>query len=66
MLSRIFKFLAYLWAFPNTLLGLIVVVAALCTGGQAKVVRGVVEVHGGLATRLLSGWVLWIRHAAAT
>lgn len=65
MQMRLLKLLAYLWASPNTLLGLIIVFVAVCTGGQARIVRGVVEVHGGFATRLLSGWVLWIRHAAA-
>ena len=45
--------LAYLWALPNTLLGLALVPPALGTGGRARVVRGCVEVHGGAV-----GWVL--------
>jgi hypothetical protein len=45
--------LRYLWASPNTLLGLLVVLIARLTGGSATVVRGVVEVHGGFATAFL-------------
>ena len=65
MLRQILRPLAYLWALPNTLLGLTVVLLAIITGGRARIVRGVVEVHGGFATRVLSGWVPWIRHAGA-
>ena len=45
--------LLYLWALPNTVLGLAVAAAALATGGRARVVRGCVEVHGGFVTWLL-------------
>ena len=65
MAKRLLKFLRYFWAFPNTLLGLLAAFLAVCTGGKARVVRGALEVHGGFATRLLSGWVPWIRHASA-
>lgn len=45
--------LAYLWAAPNTLLGLCLVPAALATGGTARRVSGVLEVEGGVVTWLL-------------
>lgn len=41
------RFLAYAWASPNTLLGLIFCAVARITGGQVAVVDGVVEAHGG-------------------
>jgi hypothetical protein len=40
-----FRPLAYLWAFPATLLGLLFVPTVLL-GGGADVVDGVIEVHG--------------------
>jgi hypothetical protein len=45
--------LAYLWAFPATALGLVLTLAAIATGGRARLVAGVLEVHGGIAQRLL-------------
>lgn len=39
----------YLWASPNTLLGLAFLPLALPTGGRVRVERGVVEIHGGFA-----------------
>ena len=41
--------LAYLWAGPNTLLGLLFVPLTLATGGGVQRVRGALEVHGGAA-----------------
>src|SRR5687768_9535703 len=45
--------LRYLWAFPTTAVGLPFVVAGLLTGGRAQVVRGVLEVHGGVVAVFL-------------
>ena len=45
--------LAYLWASPNTLVGLTVAMLAAMSGGRVSVERGAVEVSGGLATWLL-------------
>ena len=45
--------LRYLWASPNTALGLGVALLTRLTGGSVEVHTGVVEVSGGLA-----GWVL--------
>jgi hypothetical protein len=43
----------YLWAFPVTALALLFVPLAWLSGGGARVVRGAVEVHGGLVAFLL-------------
>jgi hypothetical protein len=43
----------YLWAAPNTLLGLLFVTLALVSHGRLAVVDGVLELHGGLIARLL-------------
>jgi len=42
-----------IWALPNTFLGLVLTLAALCTGGRAAVVNGVVESHGGAVAFML-------------
>ena len=41
--------LGYLWALPNTLLGLACLPLALLSGGRARYERGVIEIHGGFA-----------------
>jgi hypothetical protein len=41
--------LRYLWALPNTALGLCFVPFALLSGGRVRAERGVLEVHGGFA-----------------
>ncbi|HYN22076.1 MAG TPA: hypothetical protein VE078_14040 [Thermoanaerobaculia bacterium] len=38
--------LRYLWASPNTLIGLAFALAGLAGGARARVFRGVLEVHG--------------------
>jgi hypothetical protein len=49
MLRFITRFLAYLWASPNTLLGL------LCgIGGHFALVDGVIEIHGPVAKFVLN------------
>ena len=48
------RILAYLWASPNTLLGLLALPATPVSGGGVRVVRGVVEIHGGFAKWLLA------------
>ena len=47
------RVLLYLWASPNTLLGLLAAPAALLTGGRVRCVVGVVEIHGGIVSFLL-------------
>ena len=39
----------YLWALPNTLLGLAFLLPALVTGGRVRFERGAIEIHGGFA-----------------
>jgi len=45
--------LRYLWALPNTLIGLALALTGLAGGGRARVFRGVLEVHGPGIRRLL-------------
>ncbi|MCA9254159.1 MAG: hypothetical protein KDA33_00920 [Phycisphaerales bacterium] len=52
-LPRLRRFLAYLWAGPNTLLGLCFWPLARAGGGRAHLVDGVVEIEGGAVTWLL-------------
>lgn len=47
------RWLRYAWAAPTTALGLSFAAAALLSGGSARRVRGVLEVHGGLLRRAL-------------
>jgi hypothetical protein len=47
------KLAAYLWSSPTTLLGLFFLHPTLFTGGRARVVNGVLEIHGGLTTFFL-------------
>jgi hypothetical protein len=42
-----FRFLGVIWASPYTLIGLIVGLFGLCTGGRAQFRRGVIEFYGG-------------------
>ena len=46
-MSLIIKLLHYLWASPNTVVGLTVGLFGLLTGGKMQVIRGAVEFHGG-------------------
>jgi len=47
------KGLFYMWALPNTLLGLLFVPLALFSKGRMEIVDGVLEIHGGFATWFL-------------
>jgi hypothetical protein len=50
--------LRYLWAGPNTALGLILGAPALISGGRMNCVEGVLEIHGGFVAHLLEDWTL--------
>ena len=50
---RLFWAWAYVWAFPVTLLGLVLVLLARSTGGTLNRVGGVLEVSGGWPARVL-------------
>jgi hypothetical protein len=43
----------FLWALPNTLVGLPLLLIGILTGGRARVVEGVLEVWGGALAFLL-------------
>ena len=60
MLRRLW---AYLWVAPVTVPCLFFLPLAYLTGGRAQIVRGVLEIHGGLITVMLKRWLL--RPAAA-
>ena len=53
MLTIARTYVRYLWALPNTLIGLAVLPLLVASGGHAQVVNGVLELHGGLVTWLL-------------
>jgi hypothetical protein len=69
----------YLWAFPNTLVGLVVLPFVPLTRGHAQIVGGVLELHGGIVSWLLRhvvplrggalamtfGHVVWARDQAS-
>jgi len=55
-----------LWAAPASLIGLTFVPLARATGGRVRIVRGVVEVSGGLLTPLLSRGNPWFPIQAIT
>lgn len=52
-MKNMLRALAYLWAAPATLAGCVLVLAARASGGQAAVVSGVIEAHGGVMSVLL-------------
>lgn len=51
LLRRGLRLAAYLWASPNSLLGLLAGMLMVATGGRARLVQGVVECEGGLLAR---------------
>lgn len=62
---RWFQPFLYLWVLPASCLGLLPIPLALIQGGKIKVVRGVVEVHGGIITRCLQRGLPWVGPGAA-
>ncbi len=46
--------LKYLWALPNTLLGMVFVPLALVSGGKVHAIQGALEIHGGMAALFLT------------
>lgn len=52
-MSTVLTALAIAWASPWTLLGFLIGLAAMLTGGRVQRVGRVVEFHGGLIDRLL-------------
>jgi len=46
-LSHLSKLIAYVWASPNTALGILLGLVMLALGGRVRIVYGVAEFHGG-------------------
>jgi len=44
----VIKFLSYIWASPNTCVGLLLLLPAVFSGGRVRLVDGVLEVHGAM------------------
>ncbi len=57
--------LFYLWAAPASLIGLLPLPLVRLQGGKISIVRGVVEAHGGIVTRLLKRGLPWVGPGAA-
>ena len=63
ILLKVFK---YGWAFPNTLIGLLIGVVALMLGARFQLIEGVLEFHGGLLARWLAKIPVLNRFVAIT
>ena len=50
---RVLRPLVYVWTLPTTSVGLLLLLPTLLTGGGARWVDGVLEIHGGLAAFVL-------------
>lgn len=48
------RLMAYGWALPNTVMGILLGLAMLALGGRVRLVMGVAEFHGGWAVRSLA------------
>jgi hypothetical protein len=57
---RILKPLIYVWVSPGSAVGLTFATLALISGGRARIVDGVLEVHGGWVTSILNRGNLWV------
>lgn len=55
----------YLWAGPNTMVGLLGLLLAVCTGGRVRLIDGVFEVEGGWVASILANIPLLEGGAAA-
>ena len=50
---RVLRPLVYLWTLPTTSVGLLLLLPTLLSGGGARWVDGVLEIHGGVAAFVL-------------
>jgi hypothetical protein len=64
-MRTLLRVLLYAWASPATLLGLLPLPIVWLQGGRAKVVRGAIEIHGGVVTRFLRHGLPWFGGGAA-
>jgi hypothetical protein len=60
------RVVAYLWAAPATMLGLVIALLALLSGGRVGCRGLIVEAYGGLPGKLLRGNRFWRGGAAMT
>jgi len=63
---RWYQPLLWLWASPATLLGLLPAPIVWLQGGTIRVVRGVIEIEGGIVTRMLHRGLPWVNGVAMT
>jgi hypothetical protein len=49
----LFRLYKYIWALPNSILGVILGLIILCLGGHARFLSGALEFYGGLFGRLI-------------
>lgn len=59
------RIVKYIWVLPATILGLVLVPFVLLQGGSVRIVRGVVEMHGGIVTAFLKRGLPWVGSEAA-
>lgn len=62
---RWYRLLLYVWASPATFIGLAIAPVAFFQNARFRFVRGVLEIHGGLATQLLDNGLPWVGSGAA-
>ena len=62
---RVSRLARFLWALPNTSIGLLFVALARATGGRVRRVAGAIEAHGGLLPHLLRGLPIGARSGTA-
>lgn len=48
------RVLQYIWASPNTMIGIFIGLLGLSTGGKSQIQNGCIEFYGGLVTWMLS------------
>lgn len=51
--QKIIKIVAIIWTSPNSLIGLLVGLLGIVTGGKVQLKRGVLEFYGGAITHIL-------------
>lgn len=62
---RLLRPFVYIWVFPGSVFGLLFAALGLTTGGKAQIVEGVLEVHGGWVTIILTRGNRWVGPIAA-
>lgn len=63
--NTILRIFFYCWAFPNTLIGLIITLINKISGGEERIVSGVLEVHGAFVSLLLKRFIPLKSHPLA-